>query len=63
MPIGSVTGKCAPIAAATGSSIKWTSLAPARPASRTARRSTLVTPLGIPTTNLGARIPRPSLHY
>ena len=63
VPIGSVTGKEAPIAAATGSSIKCTSLAPARPASRTARLSTPVTPLGIPTTSLGAIIPRPSLHF
>jgi len=58
-----VTGSDAPIAAATGSSIKWTSLAPANPASLTALRSTLVTPLGIPITILGATIPLPSLHF
>jgi len=63
VPIGSVTGNDAPIAAATGSSIKWTSLAPANPASLTALRSTLVTPLGIPITILGATIPLPSLHF
>ena len=61
VPTASVTGRPAPMAAATGSSIKFTSRAPARPASRTARRSTPVTPLGMPITNRGATMPRPSL--
>ena len=46
-PIGSVTGMSAPIAAAIGSSISQTSLAPAlEAASRIARRSTEVEPDG-----------------
>ena len=46
-PIGSVTGMSAPIAAAIGSSIRYTWLAPALfAASRMARRSTLVEPDG-----------------
>ena len=60
-PTGSVTGRPAPMAAATGSSTRCTSLAPPRPASRTARRSTPVTPLGMPITSRGATMPRPSL--
>ena len=62
VPIGSVTGNDAPIAAATGSSqVNFSSSA--NPASLTALRSTLVTPLGIPITILGATIPLPSLHF
>ena len=57
MPVGSSTGKFAPIAAAIGSSIKCARLAPAlRAASTTARRSTSVTPEGIPITTLGRGI-------
>jgi hypothetical protein len=48
-PDGSVTGRPAPIAAAIGCSIKYTSRAPAfSAASRTARRSTSVIPEGMP---------------
>ena len=63
VPTGSVTGSPAPMAAATGSSIRCTSRAPASPASRTARRSTPVTPLGMPITSRGATMPRPSLPF
>ena len=43
LPAASVTGRPAPIAAAIGSSTRWTSLALTRkPLSRTARRSTWV---------------------
>lgn len=46
-PRGSATGSPAPIAAAIGSSIRWTALAPARFEAWTmARRSTGVTPDG-----------------
>ena len=49
LPVGSPTGKPAPIAAAIGSSISRAHLAPAlSAASRTARFSTSVTPLGMP---------------
>ena len=52
---GSSIGRPTPIAAAIGSSIKTTSLAPARIAeSFTARRSTSVIPDGTATTILGA---------
>ena len=55
-PIGSVTGMSAPIAAAIGSSISHTSLAPAfDAASRIARRSTLVEPEGTQITISGLR--------
>ena len=54
LPVGSATGKPAPIAAAMGSSISSTWLAPAwRAASSTARRSTSVTPEGMHTTMCG----------
>ncbi len=60
-PVASVTGMCAPIAAAIGSSIRWHSRAPAlRAASCTAIFSTSVTPLGMPTTTRGRGI-RPNL--
>ena len=53
-PVGSLTGRPAPIAAAIGSSIRWASLAPAESvASSTARFSTPVTPDGTQTTTLG----------
>ena len=49
LPDGSLTGSPAPIAAAIGSSMRRTQRAPAlRPASRTARFSTSVTPDGMP---------------
>ena len=49
-PVGSVIGKPEPMAAAIGSSIKYTSRAPADSAdSRTARFSTSVMPNGTPT--------------
>ncbi len=48
LPVGSETGRPAPMAAAIGSSISSTLLAPAwRAASSTARRSTSVTPEGM----------------
>ena len=57
LPTGSFVGKRIPIAPAIGSSTIWTSLAPAFfVASRTARISTFVTPLGTPTTTLGPNI-------
>ena len=47
LPDGPLIGTLAPIAAASGSSIRYASLAPAfSAASRTARFSTLVTPEG-----------------
>ena len=47
LPDGPLIGTLAPIAAASGSSMRYASLAPAlRAASRTARFSTLVTPAG-----------------
>ena len=53
-PVGSPTGRPAPMAAAMGSSIKSTLLEPAwRAASSTARRSTSVTPEGMHTTMRG----------
>ncbi len=53
-PVGSATGRPAPIAAAIGSSTMATCLAPALKAtSRTARRSTAVTPLGMQMTTRG----------
>ncbi len=53
-PCGSVMGRPAPIAAAIGSSMSRASRAPALiAASYTARRSTSVTPDGIPITILG----------
>ncbi len=56
LPIGSVTGMSAPIAAAIGSSIRKTWLAPAfEAASRIARRSTLVDPDGTQMTISGQR--------
>ena len=49
LPLGSVTGRPAPIAAAMGCSMRYTSRAPAfAAASRTARRSTSVMPEGMP---------------
>ena len=49
LPEGSVTGRPAPMAAAMGSSIRYTSRAPAaRAESRTARFSTSVMPEGTP---------------
>ncbi len=55
-PIGSATGKPAPIAAAIGSSISDTLSAPALvTASRIARRSTLVAPDGMQITTSGPR--------
>src|SRR6202035_2772973 len=52
-PVGSVTGRPAPIAAAIGSSIRKTRLAPALSAdSRIARRSTAVEPEGTHTDDL-----------
>jgi len=54
LPTESATGSPAPIAAAIGSSTRKASRAPAlSAASRTARFSTSVQPLGIPTTTLG----------
>ena len=54
LPEGSVMGSPAPMAAAIGSSIRSASRAPAlQAASWTARLSTSVTPLGMPTTTLG----------
>ena len=53
-PLGSATSSEAPIAAAIGSSIKYTSFAPACITdSSTARSSTSVIPEGTPTTTLG----------
>ena len=53
-PAGSVIGSPAPIAAAIGSSIRYASRAPASiAASWTARRSTSVTPDGMPMTTRG----------
>src|SRR5579875_1496089 len=53
-PVGSPTGRPAPIAAAIGSSIRYACRAPAlRQASSTARFSTPVTPLGTQTTTRG----------
>src|SRR3546814_16879082 len=55
-PMGSVTGKPAPIAAAIGSSIRYTRDAPALDAaSRIARRSTVVDPEGTPIPISGRR--------
>ena len=57
LPIGSVTGMSAPIAAAIGSSMSQTWLAPAfDAASRIARRSTLVDPDGTQITISGQRM-------
>jgi hypothetical protein len=54
-PVGSVTGRPAPIAAAIGSSIRKACLAPALSAdSRIARRSTAVAPEGTQTMICGA---------
>ena len=54
LPLGSETSNPAPIAAAIGSSIKYTSLAPAcKTASSTALSSTSVIPDGTPTTTRG----------
>ena len=54
LPVGSATSRFAPIAAAIGSSIKYTSFAPAcNTASSTALSSTSVMPDGTPTTTLG----------
>ncbi len=59
LPVGSWTGRPAPMAAAMGSSINAASLAPAwMAASRTARFSTSVTPEGTETTTLGLNKPR-----
>src|SRR4051812_11191894 len=56
LPAASVTGRPAPIAAAIGSSTRWTSLALTRnPLSRTARRSTCVISDGTPITRRGRR--------
>src|SRR3989338_8593931 len=56
LPRGSWTGSSMPIAAAIGSSMMWTSRAPADlAASRTARTSTEVMPEGIPMTTRGPR--------
>ena len=53
-PTGSAIGSPAPIAAASDSSIRWTSRAPAdSEASSTARRSTSVTPEGAHITSRG----------
>ena len=53
-PVGSATGRPAPIAAAIGSSIRYALRAPAeRQASSTARFSTPVTPEGTQTTTRG----------
>ncbi len=58
-PRGSATGSPAPIAAAIGSSIRWTALAPARVEALTmARRSTGVTPEGTQIT-IRVRVRRP----
>ncbi len=55
LPMASATGSPAPMAAAIGSSITDTCLAPAlRAASRTARRSTAVTPEGMQMMTAGA---------
>jgi hypothetical protein len=54
LPVGSATGRPAPIAAAIGSSIRYACRAPAdRQASSTARFSTPVTPDGTQTTTRG----------
>ena len=54
LPVGSATGRPAPIAAAIGSSIRYAWRAPAeRQASSTARFSTPVTPEGTQTTTRG----------
>ncbi len=54
LPVGSLTGSPAPIAAAIGSSMRRAQRAPAlRAASRTARFSTSVTPDGMPSTIRG----------
>ncbi len=54
LPVGSPTGRPAPMAAAIGSSIRYAWRAPAdRQASSTARFSTPVTPLGTQTTTRG----------
>jgi len=56
LPAASVIGRPAPIAAAIGSSTRWTSLALTRnPLSRTARRSTSVISAGTPMTSRGRR--------
>ena len=56
MPSGALISMPAPIAAATGSSIRYTALPPAcSAASFTARFSTSVTPLGTHTTSLGLK--------
>ena len=60
LPTGSETGSPAPIAAAIGCSIRYASRAPAwSVASMTARFSTSVTPLGMPTITRGRRKLRP----
>ena len=57
LPVGSLTGRPAPIAAAIGSSMMYTRRAPAWcPASLTADCSTPVMPLGTATTILGLAI-------
>ena len=54
LPDGLEIGTLAPIAAASGSAIRWASLAPAWiVASSTARLSTLVTPAGMHTMTTG----------
>ena len=59
-PFGSMIGSPAPIAAAIGSSIRNAARAPAfSAASCTARFSTSVTPLGMPTTTRGRGMPKP----
>ncbi|CAM5444217.1 hypothetical protein STANM309S_05046 [Streptomyces tanashiensis] len=64
-PRGEETGSPAPIAAAIGSSIRWTARAPAEREACTmaARRSTWVTPLGTHTTIRvrGRRLPGTAL--
>src|SRR5690606_27309335 len=56
LPVGSHTGRSAPMAAANGSSIVWASRAPAcSVASSTARCSTAVTPDGTHTITFGRR--------
>ena len=62
LPAASVTGSPEPIAAAIGSSTRWTSLALTRnPLSFTARRSTWVISGGTPMTSRGRRSVRHAL--
>ena len=59
-PLGSITGRLAPIAAAMGSSMRKTARAPAlSAASCTARFSTSVTPEGMPMETRGRGRPKP----